>query len=191
MYELDFEWMGFELHPRTPRGGMPLSQLFPGRDIAPMHAQLARFAAGFGVEMKLTERLPNTRRPLALAEFARAQGRLAPVREALMEAHWAAARDIESDAVLREAATAAGLDPDEALAAADGPEMAARVDALGLEARRWGVTGIPTYFLLPDGWAPGMGPLPSGAQPVRIVGCQPWESVVAGCARAQVPRRVD
>lgn len=181
--------MGFELHPGTPPGGMPLAELFKGRPLEPMQAQLGRFAAGFGVNMRFSDRLPNTRRPLALAEHARDHGLLHPMRDALMDAHWQDGRNIEETAVLRDLAAKVGLDPDAALAAADGPEMGARVRAMGEEARRWGVTGIPTYFLLPDGWRPGSGPMPSGAQPVKIVGCQPYETVLAGCMRAQVKRR--
>lgn len=168
---------------------MLLSELFPGRPLGPMQEQLGRFAAGFGVEMRFSERLPNTRRPLALAEHARDQGRLHPFRDAVMDAHWTDGRDIEDETVLRELAGQVGLEPDAAIAAADGAEMQARVDALGGEARRWGVTGIPTYFLLPDGWQPGMGAMPDGAQPVRIVGCQSYETLVAGCMRSQVGRR--
>lgn len=168
---------------------MALSQLFRGRPIGPMHEQLLKFAAGFGVTMRLGDHLPNTRRALALAEHARDQGRLHELRDAVMHAHWRDGRDIEATEVLKEMATGAGLDADAAMAAADGPAMGARVDALGEEARRWGVTGIPTYVLLPDGWAPGQPPPASGAQPVRIVGCQPYESLVVACLRAQVPRR--
>ena len=181
--------MGFELHPRTPRGGQRVSDLFPGRDIAPMHEQLKRFAAGFGVTMKLSDHLPNTRRPLAMAEHARAMGALHAFRDAAMDAHWSEGRDIEDTAVLRDLAGLAGLDPDAAIAAADGPEMASRVQAMGEEAQRWGVTGIPTYFLLPDGWVPGTRETASGARPVRIVGCQPYETVLAGCMTAGVKRR--
>ncbi len=181
--------MGFELHPGTPRGGMPLADLLRGRPIGPMQEQLGRFAASFGVTMRFSERLPNTRRPLAMAEHARDQGRLHAFRDAVMDAHWLEGVDIEDADVLRGLAAKSELEPDEALRAADGPEMQSRVDALGAEARRWGVTGIPTWFILPDGWRPGGPPLANGAQPARVVGCQPWETVLAGCMRAQVRRR--
>lgn len=168
---------------------MALSRLFPGRNVAAMHTQLAQFAAGFGVSMRLTDHLPNTRRPLAMAEHARDRDRLHPFREAAMEAHWSRGEDIERDDVLKRLADEAGLDPDAALAAADSPAMQARVDAMGEEARAWGVSGIPTYFLLPDGWSPGDAPPTNGARPVKIVGCQPYETLLAGCMRAQVSRR--
>ncbi len=177
------------MHPDTPRGGMPLQQLLGGRPLKPMQDQLANFAASFGVELGFSARIPNTRRPLAMAEFARLQGRLEPFRDAVMDAHWQEARDIEDAGVLRSLAEKAGLDPEDALAAADGREMQARVDGLGVEARRWGVTGIPTYFLLPEGWEPGSALPASGARPVKIVGCQPFESLLGGCAQAQVRRR--
>ena len=181
--------MGFELHPSTPRGGRRVAELFAGRPLGPMQDQLRGFAAGFGVDMRFPERMPNTRRPLAMAEHARDKGLLHPFRDAVMDAHWTEGRDIEDTAVLRALAEGVGLDPDAAIAAADGPQMAARVDALGGEARAWGVTGIPTYFLLPDGWQPGQAELPNGARPVGIVGCQSYEKVVAGCMRARIPRR--
>lgn len=181
--------MGFELHSGTPRGGQRVSDLFPGRDLTQMHEQLKRFAAGFGVTMRLSDHLPNTRRPLAMAEHARAQGRLTAFRDAAMDAHWSEGRDLEDTEVLRSLAAVAGLDPDAAIAAADGPEMQARVRAMGEEAQRWGVPGIPTYFLLPDGWEPGQRETASGARPVRIVGCQPYETVLAGCMKAGVRRR--
>src|SRR3954467_15258329 len=48
-FELTLDWRGFELHPGTPRGGLPLEQLFPGRPLAQLHAGTKRFAARFGV----------------------------------------------------------------------------------------------------------------------------------------------
>ena len=162
-----------------------MSKLFGGRPIKPMQDQLAQFAKSFGVSMRFSERIPNTRRPLAMAEYARTMGRLEPFRDAVMDAHWQEGRNIEDASVLQDLARSAGLDPKAALEAADGPTCQARVDALGDDARRWGVTGIPTYFILPDGWEPGS----QGAKPVKIVGCQPYETVLAGCMRAGVARR--
>lgn len=189
-FDIAFEWRGFELHPETPPGGMPLERLFPPERIAPMQAHIQRFAASFGVQMGAPTRLPNTRRSLAIAEYARAQGRLDPFRDAAMEAHWNRGLDLEDDTTLRSLAIEAGLDGDAALAATSDPAFVSRVDAMGEEAQRWGVTGIPTYYLLPDGWDLGDAlPPPDQPRPVRIVGCQPYETVLAGCMRAGVRRR--
>ncbi len=138
-----------------------------------MAGYLRQFAAGFGVEgIADHERMPNTRSALALAEHARDRGRLHPLRAAVMEAHWRRAEDIESPAVLAACAREAGLDPERALAALADPEILARVDAMGAEARRAGVTGIPTILVGRRG----------------VVGCQPYQAIAAA-AEAEGARR--
>ena len=134
-----------------------------------MEARLVTFAAGFGV-LGLAPRdwIPNTRKALAVAEFARDRDRLHPLRRAVMEAYWRSGRDIEDDAVLSDCAREAGLDPAEALAAIGDPVYRGRVDAMGEEARRVGVTGIPTFIMGRHG----------------VVGCQPYE-VLAAIAEAE------
>jgi predicted DsbA family dithiol-disulfide isomerase len=134
--------------------------------------------------------MPNTRRALAVAEFARDEGRLDAFRTAAMDAHWSRSEDLEADATLSALAGAVGLDPVKGLRAADDPAYVARVDAMGEEAARWGVTGIPTYFVLPDRWTPGDALPPEGSpRPVRVVGCQPYEVVERACRMAGVGRR--
>jgi len=135
-----------------------------------MAAYLRRFAAGFGIqEMRVPERSPNTRSALALAEHARDAGRLHEARRALMDAFWRRGEDLESREVLAHCAAAAGLDPAAALAAIEDPAIAERVDAMGLEAARAGVTGIPTFLV-------------GGGE--RVVGCQPYEVVAAAAVAA-------
>ena len=125
-----------------------------------MHARLAGFARGFGIaDMKLRDRAPNTRRALAVAEYARDAGKLEPFRQAAMDAHWRRGMDLESDADLRTLAVECGLDPEKALAASRDPEVLARIDRRRGEAERIGVTGIPTFVI--------------GEQ--AVVGCQSYE----------------
>ncbi len=139
-----------------------------------MRAHLARFAATFGIsDMHSPDRSPNTRAALALAEHARDQGRLHEARRALMEAFWRRGEDLEDREVLARCARAAGLDPAAALAAIADPAVTARVDAMGRDAARAGVTGIPT-FLLGDR---------------RVVGCQPYEVLAAEAERAGARRK--
>ncbi len=171
---MDFDWRGFELHPDTPPGGRLLADYFGAARALAMANHLARFAASFGIEgLKIHERIPNTRRALALAEFARDQGLLHPLRTAVMEAHWHDGKNIEDPAVLAACAHAAGLDPERALAAIDDPAYLARVDAMGAEARCAGVTGIPTIVI--------------GRR--QIVGCQPYEVIAAAAEAAGAQRR--
>jgi predicted DsbA family dithiol-disulfide isomerase len=129
-----------------------------------MAEALRRFAAAFGVEgLRIPERTPNTRKVLALAEWARDEGRLHPFREAAMNAHWRQGRDLEDEKVLADLAASAALDPQAALAALRDPRYARRVDSMNREAARAGVTGIPTFFV--------------GER--MVVGCQPYPAVAA------------
>ena len=187
--DLDLEWSGFQLHPRTPKGGQALSSLFPAAKLPAMRENMKKFSQGFGVTLIQGDHLPNTRRPLAVAEYARSQGRLHPFRSAVMDAHWLAERDIETDDVIGDCAVTAGLDRASAIASADDPQWLAKVDAQGAEARKWGVSGVPTYFILPDGWKPGDPPPADGRKPAKIVGCQSEDLVRNACRVAGVQPR--
>ena len=169
-FELELDWVGFELNPGTPRGGRDVFEMFGAAQVVAVRAQLQEAAAGMGVQMGEPPRLPNTRRALALVEQARDAGTLAVARNALMDAHWLHARDIESDSVLSEIAERAGLDADLAVPNCDAPVWQARVDAMRAEAGRWGVTGIPTFFLLPEGWSVEGQADWRGPQPIKVFG---------------------
>lgn len=174
-YDLSLDWRGFELHPRTPRGGMPLTNLFPGADLPSLHDRTRRFGAQFGVTgFDPPDRLQNSRRALAMAEFARNHGVLEAYRRAAFDAHWRRHKDLEADADLRELATAAGLDPDLALAAADDTGYLDSVDEKQADARAQGVSGIPTFFF----------------DRVRVVGCQPYEALARMAEQAGAKRRL-
>ncbi len=45
-YDIDIEWIGYELHPDTPPGGVPLSSYLP--DAEAMLGYVKTFAARFG-----------------------------------------------------------------------------------------------------------------------------------------------
>ena len=125
-----------------------------------MHARLREFARSFGItDMELRDRSPNTRRALAIAEYAREQGKLEPWRQLAMDAHWRRGLDLESEADLRALALEAGLDPAAALAASTEEKYLSIIDRKREEAEELGVTGIPTFVVGRHG----------------VVGCQPYE----------------
>jgi predicted DsbA family dithiol-disulfide isomerase len=173
-------WVGYELHPETPPGGVPLSERL--RDPEGAHAYVKSFAAAFGIaDLRPPERLANTRRALAAAEHARDQGRLAAFSAAVYDSYWRWGLGIESDADLAAIAGRTGIDPASAVAATRDPALLERVDAARRAALQAGVTGIPTCDVEPG--APGAGRASS-----RIVGCQRYEVLVDAVRRAGARR---
>lgn len=164
--------------------------MFPPDRIVVMHDRLREVGRSMGVTIHPREHAPSTKPALALSELARRQGRLDAWREAAMTAHWEEGRDLEDPEVLRELLTASGMDADAALAWLSDPEVPRLLAAQRQEAARWGVTGIPTWFVLPTGWTPGDALPPEGQpRPVRVVGCQPIEVVERAAEMAGAPRR--
>jgi predicted DsbA family dithiol-disulfide isomerase len=106
------------------------------------------FAERFGIEKFIQpDRIPNTRRALALAEVARDEGRLELFRQLAMEAHWRDGMDIEDEEDLREIARSAALSDDAVERSMNEPQYLARIDAIREEASSIGVQGIPTFIL--------------------------------------------
>jgi predicted DsbA family dithiol-disulfide isomerase len=175
-YELDLDWRGFELHPETPPGGVPVSTFFPADQLAETQAYLTGFAAKFDIhDMQVSGHVPNTRRALAATELAREQGRLHAFREAAMFGFWQRGVDVEGDEGLRLLALESGLDPDGVVAAADDPVYLGRVDALRAEAKGRGVNAIPAFFF--------------GDQRAPLVGCQSYALLASSAEAAGAVRR--
>jgi predicted DsbA family dithiol-disulfide isomerase len=169
---VELEWVGYELHPETPPGGVPLAEYLSAPEA--MLGYVRSFAASFGIEdLVHPDRLVNTRRAHAVALHARERGRLGELRAAAFDAYWRRGRGLESDDELAALAGEAGLDVGAALAAARDPATLARVDGARRAALQAGVTGIPTFDI---GRA-------------RIVGCRPYEALAEAARRAGARRR--
>jgi len=153
---------------------MDLERLHRGSTQPGMLNYMQTFAASFGVtDMRRSKWMPNTRRALAVAEFARDQGKLDEFRHLAMDAHWKEGRNIEDDSVLRDLALASGMDPDKAVLAADDPSYLKRLDDLRQEFRKVGTGGIPTFVF--------------GKESVE--GCQPYEVLEKVALRAGAKKR--
>ncbi len=153
---------------------MRLDEYFPAARLAGMQEHLQKLAAHFGIhDLKQSERIPNTRRALALAEVARDEGKLDAFRERAMHAHWRDGMDLENDAGLRIIASDAGLSADAVDRSKNDPRYLARIDATRDEANEIGVRGIPTFVIGNYG----------------LSGAQPYEAFVQLAERAGAQRR--
>lgn len=173
-YLVEIDWRGFELHPETPPGGRPIAERVSPARLPQLKQGLREFAASFDVnDLELRDHMPNTRRVLAIAEYARELGKLDTFRDAAMHAHWRDGKNLEHEQDLRAIALQAGLDPDATLQAMTAEPYLQRIDAIREEASQIGVTGIPTFV----------------AGQYGVVGCQPYEVIVQMVERAGGRRR--
>ena len=148
---------------------MRLDEYFPPERLRGMADYMRNFAAQFGIEdFRQPERIPNTRRALALAEIARAEGKLDGYRERAFHAHWRDGMNLEDDRDLRAIASDAGLSRFEP----DAGDFE-RIDEIREEADRIGVEGIPTFVIRNHG----------------VAGCQPFDVLAQFAAQAGAQRR--
>ena len=141
---LQVEELPFQAHPEIPAGGISA-----GLRTGPMYATLEREAKEAGLQLRWPRHLPNTRRALAAAEWARRHelGAFPRLHKALFEAHFVAGEDLGDPAVVDWHASDCGVDVAAWHAAfRDGSALKAVGDAETLGHER-GVQGTPAWFL--------------------------------------------
>jgi predicted DsbA family dithiol-disulfide isomerase len=173
-FELAIDWRGFQLRPDTPGEGVEMAEVFPPTRLAMMRERLRTVASRFNVKMGEPSWLPNTRKALAVAEWARDQGKLWEFRDVAMDSHWLHGGDLGADANLAKLAGSVGLDGEQAVAAGHERVYLDRVRANRELGDRRGVEGVPTSFI----------------GPIAVVGCAPYADFVEMATTAGVGRRM-
>ena len=148
------EWHPFQLNPDMPREGVPragyLEAKFGSRDkVVQMHLMLEGVGqkAGVTFDFGAIDRIPNTLDAHRLIHWAGLEGRQTAMVSRLFAAFWREGRDIGDAEVLAALAGEVGMDAaaiTRLLATnADADDIAAR-DA---DARRRGVSAVPTFLI--------------------------------------------
>lgn len=173
-------WLPFELNPDMPVEGMDRRAYRSAKfgswaRSLELDAQASAAAekAGIGLRHDLMRRTPNTFNSHRLIWLAGQQGDQGGVVEALFTAYFVEGRDIGAIDVLVDIADGAGIGRDRALAVFASKQGVAEVSASELDARRHGISGVPTFVI-------------NGA--VALSGAQRPELMRAQLLRAQLLR---
>jgi predicted DsbA family dithiol-disulfide isomerase len=160
-YEIRLQWRFFPLHPETPAEGQSLEDLFAGRgfDLEQMHRQMQARMEAEGLEYGSRTHTYNSRLAQELAKWADEIGGFEAIHGALYRAYFVDARDISNPEVLADVAASVGLPVDEAVRVLEDRRYRGAVDEDWALARRYGITGVPTFV------CEGRG----------VVGAQPYE----------------
>lgn len=172
------QWHPFQLNPEMPVEGVDkrayLESKFGGKaQVDAVHERLREVArsSGAALDPDVPKRIPNTLDAHRLIHWAGIEGRQTPVVSALFRAYWAEGRDIGDHATLADIAAACGMDGAATLRLlstdADADDIRARDD----DARRKGVTAVPTFLIAQQY-------VVSGAQPPEL-----WGEVIEELAK--------
>jgi predicted DsbA family dithiol-disulfide isomerase len=131
----------FELHPEIPLAGIPAK---PAR-----YTRFIDMAEEMGLPFRPPERVPNSKRALASAEFVRHQWpeAFAALDDGLFRAAWVDGRDIGDPEVIDELVDAAGADAVAVAEIVDAGMMDQALAAARDAAIDRGVTGTPAWLL--------------------------------------------
>ncbi len=162
-------WLPFQLNPDMPREGVARAEYRRAKfgsleRSQTLDARVAAEGRGEGIDFAFDrmQRTPNTFAAHQLIDLAQEEGVGGAVVEALFRAYFEQGRDTGDAEVLKETATACGLDAGKLEARwADGSE-ARRVAELEEEMKNLGISGVPTY-IIERRYAV------SGAQPPRMI----------------------
>jgi predicted DsbA family dithiol-disulfide isomerase len=160
-YDVDVEWLPYELHPDTPPEGKPLPAYVQRAHATGADERLRQMAGESGREMVFMDWMPSSRRALEASEYAREKGQHAAFHKVVFRKFYGEGRDMSEWAVLREAAEEVGLDPDEMQRETESGTYQDVVDEHIRQAQTMGITGVPAYVL-------GKRYLIMGAQPYAV-----------------------
>lgn len=140
-----------------------------------MHDMLRARAAEFGLPFAPPQLLSNSRRVILAAEYARDHARFPEFSRRVFSAYFAEGRNIGDLEVLQAAAEEVGLDPEDLKRSLLAGEHVDRLRSAEADARKLGITGVPTFFISGASSHDSASPVMAQASSRIIVGAQPLD----------------
>jgi predicted DsbA family dithiol-disulfide isomerase len=155
-------WKAFEIHPERPPEGVPIERRFSPGAIARLREHVGLLAAEVGLEMRVPEKLSNSRPALMGGEFAKESGRFEHYHEAVFSAYFLHGKDIGDVEILVDIADGVGIETDPFREAVAGQKHAGALRASRQEADSLGLTAVPSFVFVD-------GTIVVGAQPYKVL----------------------
>jgi predicted DsbA family dithiol-disulfide isomerase len=146
-FDLNVEWLGFEIHPETPREGMLLTTLFPHADVDSLTQNLQTMGAPFGLSFEKIVMISNSHLSLEASEFAKEHNRFELFHRLLFETYFTQRKDIGNLEILTLVGNQAGLDAGALRDALQRGTYRQAIENVRQEAARLGVTAAPTFII--------------------------------------------
>ncbi|MDM8524104.1 DsbA family protein [Desulfococcaceae bacterium HSG8] len=149
-FNIEDEWLPYELQPGTPPEGRLLTDKFRPHEITAMFKNLRQRGDRYGMVFNDRDRASNSKLALLAGEFARDSGRFEEFHENVFRAFFTDLKDIGQPDVILEIASDSGLNPEKLRLAFSEGRHRDRLYTAAAEARRLGIRSIPAFIFEND-----------------------------------------
>jgi len=146
-WDLDIEWISFELHPETPAEGILLKDRFGKEKTKRMVEGLREKGHPYGLEFGNLYFMPNSRLVLEASEYARESGKFEDFHQKVFYEHFTNLVDIGKKDVIMKLAHDCGMDEKELESKLDEKYYTGRIETIHKAAKDSGVGKTP-YFVV-------------------------------------------
>jgi predicted DsbA family dithiol-disulfide isomerase len=146
-HDVQLEWIGYEIHPEIPEGGMTLLEMGFDEDyIDVIVGEIKKRALQLGVEINIPERFSNSHLALLLTELAKDRGVFKEFNDRVYRDYWVRGIDISDRARLYGYLRELGISKSEIDAFLKNTARERFEENLKL-AESYGVYAVPTFII--------------------------------------------
>jgi len=146
-FDIEEEWLSFEIHPETPPEGVLLTEHLPHIDWDEMYTGLRKSGEEYNISFGDVTILSNSRKAFAASEFAREHGQYRAFHEGLFYAYFTEVRNIGDVNVILDVATKTGLDTARLKRDLDREKYLPVLEKVNRQARQLGFSGVPAFVI--------------------------------------------
>lgn len=146
-FDIEDEWIPYELHPEIPAEGKKVSDLFPYMSVSDMFLNLNQTSNKYNINFCGADLISNTHASLIATEYAKEKGKFHQFHDNVFFAYFNEGKNIGNLEILKSIAENTGLDGDEMIKIIGDGSYKNRLEKARSLANQYGISSTPTFII--------------------------------------------
>lgn len=146
-FNIEDEWLPFELHPEVSKEGKKVSEFFPGTSVENMFVNINNLAKQYGVNFAGADLMSNTHMALLATEYAKEKGKFHEFHSKVFYEYFTEGKNLGDIEILKNIAKDVGLDVEEMIKVIENGTNENILNEAKKLAREYGVSSTPTFII--------------------------------------------
>lgn len=146
-FDIEDEWIPYELHPEVSKEGDKVSDLFPGMSVEDMFKNINNMSNKYGVKFSGVDLISNTHLALLASEYAKEKGKFHEFHDKLFYSYFTQGKNIGDVELLKSIAESIGLNKDEMMKRLEDGSYENNLAEAKKSATHYEVNSTPTFII--------------------------------------------